>query len=187
MSSSLPLGAHLATVRKRLGRKQVELSQLLRYPYNVLSKWENGQAKPSRAEWAELVTLLGPELEQGLSPETLREGLVPEKADHEPQLRLSRIEEGIVKRLRHLRESAGYTARHVAEQIGIHASQYTRIEQGSSNPTYGQLRELAYLYDTTYDYLLDGKPSADKQLAELKKENARLKKALAALVAQPAA
>lgn len=157
MNNESTLGKLIAAARKKAGLKQVELSTTLGYPYNVLTKWENGQARPTRREFEQLVMLLGPELVSAASPKLLAAGLVPDpQGGKEPGSRPSRIEEGIAQRLHHLRTSAGYTARYVCEQTGIQPPQYTLMEQGGANPTYKQLRELKHLYHTSYDYLLDG-------------------------------
>jgi len=58
------------------------------------------------------------------------------------------------KRLASLRKERGYTQQVMADQIGIHVSQYKRYESGSSQPTLDVFRKITLALHVSADMLL---------------------------------
>lgn len=58
------------------------------------------------------------------------------------------------KRLASLRKERGYTQQVMADQIGIHVSQYKRYESGSSQPTLEVFRKITLALHVSADMLL---------------------------------
>jgi transcriptional regulator with XRE-family HTH domain len=58
------------------------------------------------------------------------------------------------KRLASLRKERGYTQQVMADQIGIHVSQYKRYEGGDSQPTLEVIRNLAIALSVSADVLI---------------------------------
>ena len=154
MSSSITLGALIAAARKSKGISQAGLSAACDYAYNIVSKWENGQSKPSTSDWEELTHALAPALDLAAAQPLLGKGLaglVTQERAPAP-----RIDPDVCRRLRRLRQDVGLTGEQVSVGLGIAPSQVSRMENGLTNPTYVQLRKLVRLYNTTYEYILDG-------------------------------
>jgi transcriptional regulator with XRE-family HTH domain len=89
----------------------------------------------------------------------------PVKAEVEDQLR------GFSKRLRLLRERRGLSQQELADMVGIHLSQLSRIERGVSTPSSETVLSLARALHATTDALLRGDTSGEQ---ELQIENVRL-------------
>jgi transcriptional regulator with XRE-family HTH domain len=175
MPSSLTLGAVLADIRRARGMTQAELSTSCYYEYNIASKWEHSQRKPSLSDWQVIQRVLAltpselrkvqPLLEKGLASQ--------ESGEREHALR---IDPNVCQRLRHLREMAGMSALTVANELGIAPSQMSRMESGTTNPSYAQLYKLVRLYSTTYDYILEGDSPANATLLKVTAERDQLKR-----------
>lgn len=163
MTTPTTLGSLIADARKRKGITQVELGTTLGYEYNIINKWEHAQSKPTKQEWALLKELLAPELDVKAARPLVRTGVsqgdvTPGRPAGRPQERGSspRIDPRFALRLRNLRALTGMEAKFMAQKLGMVRSQVSRIEAGLTTPSYTQLRKIKELFNTTYDYLLDG-------------------------------
>ncbi|MFD2131814.1 helix-turn-helix domain-containing protein [Pseudogracilibacillus auburnensis] len=61
------------------------------------------------------------------------------------------------KRLENLRESYGYTKKDVSLKLGFTANVYGSYERGERRPSLETLIKLADMFDTSLDYLIQGK------------------------------
>lgn len=57
------------------------------------------------------------------------------------------------QRLRYLRKIKGFTQIKVQMMTGIDQSDYSRLETDSRYPTVGQAISLAFIFDTSLDYI----------------------------------
>ena len=57
------------------------------------------------------------------------------------------------QRLRYLRKIKGFTQIKVQMLTGIYQSDYSRLETDSRYPTVGQAISLAFIFDTSLDYI----------------------------------
>lgn len=66
-----------------------------------------------------------------------------------------------------MRKERGYTQQVMADQIGIHVSQYKHYESGSSQPTLEVFRKIALALHVSADMLLfeDGERGPDQDLS----------------------
>lgn len=58
------------------------------------------------------------------------------------------------KRIRELREQQGLSQKAVAEELGMHVTQYRRYELGERKPEIGFLIQIADLYGVSLDYIV---------------------------------
>jgi transcriptional regulator with XRE-family HTH domain len=58
------------------------------------------------------------------------------------------------RRLRQLRENAGYTQEEIAKRLKISEKQYSLWERGKANPNYDSLIDLVTFFNVTADYLM---------------------------------
>lgn len=58
------------------------------------------------------------------------------------------------RRLKDLREKAGYTQEEIAKRLGISEKQYSLWERGKANPNYDSLLDLVNFFKVTADYLM---------------------------------
>ena len=60
----------------------------------------------------------------------------------------------LTKRLKMLREEAGYTQRALSERLNLSDARYNQYETGKRSPDFEILTEIANFYGVTTDYLL---------------------------------
>ena len=58
--------------------------------------------------------------------------------------------------MRQLRDRLGWTQRHMAEQLGISHSHYSKLEVGTGNASIELLQRIAKIGDVSVDWLLTG-------------------------------
>lgn len=58
------------------------------------------------------------------------------------------------RRLKELRERAGYTQEEIAKRLKISEKQYSLWERGKANPNYDSLLDLVNFFKVTADYLM---------------------------------
>ena len=62
----------------------------------------------------------------------------------------------LVKALKSLRQSRGYSQQYIADELGVSRQTYSNYELGKREAPYETLRRLADLFDVSIDFLLSG-------------------------------
>ncbi len=71
------------------------------------------------------------------------------------------------EKLKHLRQSAGYTQAQAASLLGISASAVGMYEQGRREPDLELTQRICRLYDVTPDFLVNGNSEAPAEINEI--------------------
>lgn len=74
---------------------------------------------------------------------------------------------GLPQKLKSLREEYGYSQKQVAKRIGVSPSIVSGYETGERTPSTEVLLSLAYLYNSSTDYLLGKQPQAPKPVVDV--------------------
>lgn len=157
MNEKQTLVSLIRAARLKRHLTQFELSALMGYQYNIMATLESkGQHKRIyRDDWDRIVAVLGDDLDLAAAAPLVVD--LPEAGERQPRQPIaSKVVDGIGERLLRLRKSFGLSQQDVADELKISKAQVSRVEQGSFLPAITHLQVLVKLYDTSYDYLIDG-------------------------------
>lgn len=85
----------------------------------------------------------------------------------------------ITKRFKQIRKDNNLTQKEMAELIGLSAPAVSAIEQGLYTPNFDVMRIIKKKFKIDYEFLIDGEDN--KEIKNLRQENAKLKEELARL------
>jgi len=174
------LRAFLKNTRLSLMPKvtQLGLSERLRFPYSIVTAWENGTRAIYQNQllaWAEAVGL-----DKGEQDELLAAHAGGYLSDKTAGISTgSRMDEAVNTRLKQLRKHLRFSLREMADVSGISTGHLQRVEQNKGNLSVAQLREVHQKLRISYGWLIDGKGEMSEEtlqdkVTRLERENALL-------------
>lgn len=76
----------------------------------------------------------------------------------------------IGERLKEIRDKKGFPQKHVAEILGIHRPNYSKIENNKQGLTPQQLKLFCEFFDVSADYILDIRVDGKKTISKYERD-----------------